>query len=392
MATASGQPLWLSQMKDILETLNEGVVIVNDIEHIIFANQRMMQMCGFSLDEVRGLGPDHFYHGEDLLFVQQQIALSVEHGHHRYEFHAPRKGGAPVPVIVSARRVEGPDGHEVTVITFTDITEQKRAQEELEEANRKLRKRQQEIEQELELASRVQQSLAPQTLRWGPFAIEAFYSPVNTIGGDFGLVMPLGEEELNVLVCDVAGHGISSALVANRIYSELVSLLERRAGLPEMLERLNEFVLQHIRLSNFYFSMAVGRLEQGRRHRMMFASAGHPPALWVAPDGECRPLETRNTVLGLLPQAVAPEPTQEVELSPGDRIVLYTDGLTEVFNHRGEMLGYEGFEEMVRKAAQGPLAEMKQSILDQNQAWRHGPPVDDVSLVLVELQAPFRAR
>jgi len=57
-----------------------------------------------------------------------------------------------------------------------------------------------------------------------------------------------------------------------------------------------------------------------------------------------------------------------------------------VFDHRGEMLGVEGLEEVVRRAAKKPLAEMKPAILDGVAAWRHGPLTDDISLVLVELQ------
>ena len=307
-------------------------------------------------------------------------------GRNRFEFFAPRVDGWRVPVVVSARSVEDLDGRQFAVLTFTDISEQKRAEEQLREANQKLRERQEEIERELQLASRVQQSLAPSSLVWGPYSVEAFYMPVSTIGGDFGLVAPHGDDQLNLLVCDVSGHGISSALVANRIYSELISLLDRRAQPPEMLGRLNEFVRQHIRLSSFFFSMAMANLCGGARRRMMFSSAGHPPALWISAAGECRRLQSQNTVLGMLPVevAISPQPTQEIDLTPGDRLVLYTDGFIEVFNQRDEILGVDGLEDLVRRSARLPLGGMKKAILEGVDAWRHGPSTDDMSLVLVE--------
>ena len=383
MSAHPAKPDWLLQMEGILETLNEGVLIVDDCNQIIFANQVLVEMCGFPLEEVMGRPHSYFYQGADLDFANQQLARGEREGRSRYEFFVPRFDGSRVPVIISSRMIEDADGRQFSVITFTDISEQKRAQDQLREANLKLRERQDEIERELQLASRVQQSLAPRSMVWGPFAVEAFYMPVSTIGGDFGLVTPLGDGQLNLLVCDVSGHGISSALVANRIYSELVSLLERRAGLEEMLRRLNEFVIQHIRLSSFYFSLSAARLYD-KGGRLIFASAGHPPALWVTPGGECRQLETHSTVLGLLPDAVAQNPTQEIELSRGDRVVLYTDGFTEAFNKQEDMLGVEGLQEIVRETAHLPLSEMKQAILDRVAAWRHGPITDDMSLVLVE--------
>src|ERR1700719_519101 len=97
-------------------------------------------------------------------------------------------------------------------------------------------------------------------------------------------------------------------------------------------------------------------------------------------------LESRSTILGVLPDAVDTTPSLELQLEPGDRIVLYTDGITEVFNSREEMLGIEGIREIVRQTAALPSDEMKQGILDGVAAWRSGPPSDDVSLVLVHVR------
>ncbi len=103
------------------------------------------------------------------------------------------------------------------------------------------------------------------------------------------------------------------------------------------------------------------------------------------PGQEPRLLESRSMVLGALPEAVDGEASLDVDLEPGDRIVLYTDGITDVFDSQGEMLGVPGVQKFVRETALLPFSEMKQGILDRVAEWREGPPVDDVSLVIVEV-------
>ena len=177
---------------------------------------------------------------------------------------------------------------------------------------------------------------------WGRVAVEAYYSPVHTVGGDFGLVLPHSDELLTLLVCDVSGHGIGSALVANRIYAETLHELEHNTGPGGLLRRLHTFVRDQIGVQGFYFTAAAGRFVQ-RGRRMTFASAGHPPTILVS-DGRLRLLESRGAILGCVIDAAPSESVEEIDLTPGDRLVLYTDGFIEVFNDRDEMLGVEGLE------------------------------------------------
>jgi len=218
----------------------------------------------------------------------------------------------------------------------------------------------------------------------GKVAVEAYYSPVHSVGGDFGLVLPHNDELLSLLVCDVSGHGIASALVANRIYAETLHELERKTGPGGLLQRLHTFVRDQIGLQGFYFTAAACRfVEHGRR--MTYASGGHPPTMLVS-NGKLRLLDSGSAILGCVVDAAPSESVEEIDLTPGDRLVLYTDGFIEVFNHRDEMLGIEGLEELVRKSAQKTIPDMKQAILDGVAEWRHGPLTDDMSLVLVELR------
>jgi PAS domain S-box-containing protein len=378
------QPDWLLQMESILETLNEGVIIADDGLRVLFVNDVLLRWGGYERQDLLGQTPATAFPAEDLPYLKQQRAMAERYGHHRHEFYFPRKDGGKVPAIFSGRLIVGPDGRRYSILTVTNISEQKRVEERLLEANAQLEKRQKEIEAELALAARVQQSLAPRSLVWGSIAVEAYYNPVRTVGGDFGLVFPHSDDFLSLLVCDVSGHGIGSALVANRIYSETLHELERNTGLGSLLPRLHAFVHRNIGLEGFYFTIAAGRFVQ-RGSRMTFASAGHPPTMLVS-NGGLRRLESQNAILGCLVETAPSESVEEIDLRSGDRLVLYTDGFIEVFNEREEMLGVEGLEELIRKSANKTLPEMKQAILDGVAAWRHGPLTDDMSLVLVELR------
>jgi phosphoserine phosphatase RsbU/P len=379
------KPEWLEQMEGILETLNEGVIISDDCGHILFVNGVFEEMTGVPREDLLGRdGGKDFYSPEDFAVIEQMRTKARREGRNRTEFFVPGKDGSKIPVVVSARVLEDPDGREFAVITFTDISDQKAAEAQLRSANQQLEERQKEIEEDLALAARVQQSLAPKSMVWGGVRVDAFYLPVRTIGGDFGLVSPLDEQHLNLLVCDVSGHGIGSALVANRIYSETITSLRGGTPLPDMLRQLNRFVMQNIGGSVFFFTLAAARLDRDAR-RMVFAGAGHPPAMIVQPGQEPRLLESRSMVLGLMPDAVDGEATLDVDLQPGDRVVLYTDGITDVFDSRGEILGVEGVQKFVRETATLPFPEMKKGILDRVAAWREGPTTDDMSLVLVEV-------
>lgn len=151
-----------------------------------------------------------------------------------------------------------------------------------------------------------------------------------------------------------------------------------------MLRHLNHFVVQNLASSAFYFTVAAARFNRSCRS-LQFAGAGHPPAMIVRPGESPQLLESKSMVLGLFEDAVAADATAESPVQAGDRVVIYTDGLTENFNSQREMLGTEGLTEIVRGVSSLPLAEMKQQILNRVAAWREGPAADDVSLVVLEL-------
>jgi PAS domain S-box-containing protein len=309
-------------------------------------------------------------------------ALKARRALNSFERSLRRRDNSEVWVLENATLVADHEALSPVIEgTLIDITERRRVESTLRRANSQLEARQREIEQELQLAARVQQSLVPTCLNWGSISVETFYRPAGTIGGDFGLVAT-GADSLNVLVCDVSGHGISSALISNRIYAETISQIELGAGLTAMMQHLNRFVLKNLGSAEFYFTMIATRFSRDGR-AFEFAGAGHPPAMIVRPHHDPLLLDSRSSILGLFEGAVHREATVEVPVEPGDRVVIYTDGFIESFNAREEMLGFDGFREIVLEAAGLSLASMKQEIVERVAAWRNGPPSDDMCLVVV---------
>ena len=377
------QPDWVAQVRDVLETLNQGVIITDECPRIVYANAEFQNMVGRGAEELVGQYVKDLFPLEDLPTLLRQIEVGRTQGQSRFEFYLPQSAGAHLPVVIASRQLEDPEGRLFAVVTCTDIAEQKNAEMELRQANRLLEARERAIEEDLLLAARVQQSLSPKCLAWGGSSVETYYQAARTIGGDFGLVTP-GDDLLTLLVCDVSGHGIGSALVANRIYTETVSLIESGTALTPMLQQLNRFVMHNLGSFFMYFTLAAARLSRDGRS-LEFSAGGHPPAMIFHPRQAPRFLDSASPILGCFEDAVGQDSAVQVALEPGDRVMLYTDGFTENFDSRGEMLGVKGLAEVAREASGLPLPAMKRQILDKVAAWRKGPAVDDMSLILLEV-------
>jgi serine phosphatase RsbU (regulator of sigma subunit) len=256
--------------------------------------------------------------------------------------------------------------------------------EQLPAANTELQQFNQEFQEDLANAARLQRHLEPRPTVWGRVRVDTFSQPARTIGGDFGVVSSSNGEHLDLLLCDVAGHGISAALAASRIFSETNAHLKTAAPLRELLSNLNRFAIHNFNSVNFFFTLAAARIDRSGRH-MVFAGAGHPPGMVIKPGAEPQLLGSQSMMLGVLPTAVGNESLTELNLEPGDRVLLYTDGSTEVFDKHGEMLGVEGLQGLVRNCSAWPFEQTLPGILDQVRAWQRGTFADDVTLIFAEI-------
>jgi serine phosphatase RsbU (regulator of sigma subunit) len=153
---------------------------------------------------------------------------------------------------------------------------------------------------------------------------------------------------------------IDTSWVADRIHSETLHQLELNEC-PEMLLRhVYEFVHQRLAMDGFCLTMAAVEFTSGR-HEANFASAGHPPML--VPNGEIQLLDLLSGILWMSCGDSTVRLFSNAELASSNRLVLYTDGLTDVFNKRESLLGVEGLKRLVGQASKQPLTEMGRSVL-----------------------------
>src|SRR5215469_14981651 len=167
------KPGSLTQMEAMLEVLNEGVIITNDRRKVLFANSRFVEMTGISRPDIVGSDFSRFYSSQEYDFLIHQSDVSFRQGQNSFEFVLPQEGGGRLPVIISSRVLEN-CGSRFKVATFTDISKQVRAEEELRSTNARLQQRQMEIEEDLRLVARVQNSLVPKSQVWDNLSVDSF--------------------------------------------------------------------------------------------------------------------------------------------------------------------------------------------------------------------------
>lgn len=258
---------------------------------------------------------------------------------------------------------------------------------EVQRVNQRLQQAYQQIDHELELARRIQRSFLPQTLPVMPPARFAVcYRPCGRVGGDFYDVFRLDEEHLGFYVADAMGHGVPASLltifVKKGVRAKEINGQQYRLLPPdEVLQRLNRDLIDQA-LADEPFVTMVYALFNVRDLTFRFARAGHPYPLYVPRDGKPEWLQVPGTLLGVFDTRYT---AQARTLRPGDKIVLYTDGL-EPTNDQGERTGREQLLACAAThqtlAINELLEQLAKELIGKEQ------PADDVTMLGIELEGP----
>lgn len=272
------------------------------------------------------------------------------------------------------------------------IADLRRKNAELAQAYRELQAAQaalvekERLEHELELARDIQQRLLPETFpRLGGFDCAAKSQPARLVGGDFYDVIPLDDGCVGLVMADVSGKGMPAALFMALTRSLMRAEAQRCASPKEALLRVHKLLLE-ISRTELFVTVLYGVLDlQARTFR--YARAGHERALYHSPrSGECRFLEGDGLMLGMVDPVILEELC--LELLPGDRIVLFSDGITDANSPDGQVFGRQRLMAAVVESGELGAQALCDGLFRRAQAFQAGSEqFDDMALLVAQLRS-----
>jgi sigma-B regulation protein RsbU (phosphoserine phosphatase) len=249
---------------------------------------------------------------------------------------------------------------------------------------RELRRSRDRLNRELASAGRMQRLILPPRLPEHPgLRFAASYQTSRHAGGDYYDVLPLGGGRFGVMVADVSGHGAPAAIVMAMIRAALHSHPPVYADPAAVFQTLNEH-FEYLWDTEMFATAVYATVDAGTRE-MRMACAGHPPPLLLRAGQAPRTLEV-SAVTPLLMMPFGAVPVTSVELRPGDRVLFYTDGVTERLDAGGRMYELPRFEATAAEAAGRPPAALIDHVVADLDRFAAGhEPEDDLTLVAIGL-------
>ena len=234
--------------------------------------------------------------------------------------------------------------------------------------------------QELEIAKQVQARLFPQTL---PALTTLEYAGVciqaRHVGGDYYDFLPLGQQRLGLIIGDISGKGIAAALLMANLQANLRSQFALAREQPQaFLQSVNRLFYANT-IESAYATVFFADYDDTSQ-RLRYANCGHLSGILLRRNGTVELLHSTGTVLGLFEEWDSP--IVECQLSAGDILALYTDGVTESFNEIGEEFGEELLIQALRQNADQPAQQLLTSVVEQIQRFSSAEQHDDITLIV----------
>jgi phosphoserine phosphatase RsbU/P len=243
------------------------------------------------------------------------------------------------------------------------------------------------IQKELEIARQIQSAILPREVpRVAGLDIAAQYLPMTAVAGDFYDFVAVDERRVGILVADVTGHGVPAALIASMLKSALGAQSGHANEPAQVLSGLNRALCGKF---EEHFVTAAYLFVDAENRTLRYAGAGHPPLLFGSLNGkrqpEYREIEANGLMLGISEDAAYS--SVELAFQPGDRCVLYTDGVVEAKNAVEEEFGaprFREFLELQAGLAAGALIEASVGEVERWSGRGDGARSDDITLIAVQ--------
>lgn len=238
----------------------------------------------------------------------------------------------------------------------------------------------QRMDEELKIARDIQRDLLPSHLpSEGWFRAAGSSVASHHVGGDYFDLRQAGEL-WSAIVADVSGKGVSSALLASLLQGAFLLSSDGPVQMEQVMGRINRFLSERAKGEKY---ATVFYCTVDPKGLLSWANAGHPKPFLVRPGAELFALQTTGTPLGML--EMASYGVEQIQLAPGDKVVIFSDGLSEAENPGGQFFDRNGLRETIRKHADKDCAGMHAALLEAvNRFIEGGELSDDITLLVLE--------
>ncbi|MFQ5603514.1 MAG: SpoIIE family protein phosphatase [bacterium] len=256
----------------------------------------------------------------------------------------------------------------------------------IEKQQKELIAYQEMIKKDLSLAEHVQTSLVPAPISLPNIDVHVKYMPMIGVGGDFADIYFDGEENVYLTLVDVTGHGITAALLVNRICSEIRNLVREQKNPRAILNDVNNLIFDAFEGTAMFLTMfsAVINLRKGT---ITYAGSAHPAViLWKSRENKFVKLESQNVIIGYEKRDENKFDQDIVMMGPEDKIIMYTDGIIEAEDTKGKQLGIDGFINFFKPSIYLSVDEIIETILSGIHEFSPKPLKDDVYLIVAGMK------
>lgn len=241
------------------------------------------------------------------------------------------------------------------------------------------------LQEDLEVARRIQARLLPEAPRVPGYDIASYYQPAGEVGGDFYDFIPIDAAHTAILIADASGKGLAGALLMVEARAMIRAIASMNRSPREILIDVNRILLRDLDRGMFV-TIFLAILDH-ERHQLTASSAGHTPMLLHRARGGTVEIHAPpGVVLGAASEAMFAGGLKEtlIGLEPGDRFLLFTDGASELMNPVQVEYGMEPLEQLLLKSAGMSSVDVLRKLESDLEMHRAGqPPSDDITLVAV---------
>ena len=353
----------------IVETTGEGFILLDRDLRILDVNSAYCRMLGYTPEELKGRTPFEFVTDEqrEHMLLNKDQLLSNET--REYEGAVVRKDGREVPILVHGNTLRDDEGTVIGNMAFvTDITEHKKA---------------------LMLAGEVQKSMHPhEKPQIKGLDIAGRNVSCDEIGGDYYDFLWQRESTrgpLNVVVGDISGHGVDSALLMTTARAFLRMRASQPGTLSEIISAMNSHLALDVLQTGKFMTLFFLSIDP-RKKCVSWVRAGHDPAILYDPDkDEFDELVGSGIALGVTNEVNYAENHKD-GLANGQILAIGTDGIWEAFNRQGEMYGKERLRSVMRKYCHESASTILSAVYDELNLFTLGQrSEDDITLVIIKV-------